>query len=568
MKRRDLLKQLGAAIPAVALSGVVRAADKLASSPSPSPSPSPSASASALPPGAIAAGPFSPDWSSLETYQTPDWFRDAKFGIWAHWGPQCEPEYGDWYGRIMYEEGSDPYRYHVRKYGHPSKVGFKDVIRQWKAEQWDPDELVSLYKRAGAKYFVALANHHDNFDLYNSRYQPQWNSTNMGPRKDLIGGWSKAARANGLRFGVSVHAAHAWSWYETAQGADQRGPYAGIAYDGKLTKADGKGRWWEGLDPQALYAQNHARSKSGGDGGVQDEQWHWGGGASIPDQAYIDKFFNRTRELIDNYDPDLVYYDDTVLPLWPFSDAGLRLAAHMYNRSIARKGKLEAVVNGKILNARQRRSMVYDIERGQSNQIEPLPWQTCTCLGNWHYDRRVYDNKAYKSAQTVVHTLIDVVSKNGNLLLSVPVRGNGAIDEQERAIVEEIGCWIAVNGEAIYETRPWAVFGEGPVAAAAGAPLAGAGFNEGKGQPFSAADIRFTAKGEAVYAFIMGWPETGELAIKAMGSGGPHLERPVKRVELLGSGVALAFRQTAEGLHVTLPKQRPALAYASALKIG
>jgi alpha-L-fucosidase len=551
MKRRDLLKHMGAAIPAVALSGVGRAADALA----------------APAPGAIAAGPFSPDWNSLEKYQTPDWFRNAKFGIWAHWGPQCEPEYGDWYGRLMYEEGSDAYRHHVSTYGHPSRFGFKDIIHQWKAEQWDPDALVAFYQRAGAKYFVALANHHDNFDLYDSRHQPRWNSISMGPRKDLIGGWSKAARANGLRFGVSVHAAHAWTWYETAQGADKNGPYAGVPYDGKLTRADGKGKWWEGLDPQALYAQNHAPSKSGGDGGVQHEQWHWGGGASIPDQAYNDKFFNRTRDLIDNYDPDLVYYDDTVLPLWPFSDAGPRLAAHMYNRSIARKGKLEAVVNGKILNAQQRRGMVLDIERGQSNQIEELPWQTCTCIGNWHYDRRVYDNKAYKSAQTVVHTLIDVVSKNGNLLLSVPVRGNGTIDEQERAIVEEIGRWIAVNGEGIYDTRPWAVFGEGPVASAAGAPMSGAGFNEGKGKPFSAADIRFTTKGDAVYAFVMGWPASGQLAIAAMGSGGAHLARPVSRVELLGGGRALAFRQTAEGLQVTLPADRPALAYANALKI-
>jgi alpha-L-fucosidase len=551
MKRRELLKHLGAAVPAVALSHVARAADELTQAA----------------PGAIAAGPFSPDWNSLEKYQTPDWFRNAKFGIWAHWGPQCEPEFGDWYGRLMYEEGSDVYRYHVQKYGHPSKVGFKDVIRRWKAEQWDPDALMALYKQAGARYFMALANHHDNFDLYNSRHQPQWNAMKMGPRKDLIGGWSKAARAHGLRFGVSVHAAHAWTWYETAQRADRSGPYAGIPYDGKLARADGKGAWWEGLDPQALYAQNHPLSKADGDGGVQHEQWHWGGGASIPDQAYCDKFFARTRDLIDSYDPDMVYYDDTVLPLWPFSDVGLRLAAHMYNRSIARKGKLEAVVNGKILNEQQRRSMVLDIERGQSNKIEPLPWQTCTCIGSWHYDRRIYDNKAYKSARTVVHTLIDVVSKNGNLLLSVPVRGNGTIDEQERAIVEEIGRWMAVNSEGIYDTRPWAVFGEGPVAQEAGAPMSGAGFNEGKNKPYSAADIRFTAKGEAVYAFAMGWPDSGQLSIASMASGSARLKRPVARVELVGSGQALAFRQTAQGLQVTLPGNKPALAYASALKI-
>ena len=516
----------------------------------------------------IATGPFKPNWETLKAqYQAPQWFRDAKFGIWAHWSAQCVPEAGDWYARRMYIQGEKQYDHHLANYGHPADIGFMEMDNRWKAENWNPDALLDLYVKAGAKYFVSLANHHDNFDLYKSSHQPQWNSTSMGPRKDLIGGWSKAARANGLRFGVSVHAAHAWTWYETAQGADKNGQYAGVPYDGKLTRADGKGKWWEGLDPQALYAQNHALSKSGGDGGVQHEQWHWGGGAAIPDQAYNDKFFNRTRELIDNYDPDLVYYDDTVLPLWPFSDAGLRLAAHMYNRSIARKGKLEAVVNGKILNAQQRRSMVLDIERGQSNKIEELPWQTCTCLGNWHYDRGLYDRKGSKSAQTVVHTLIDVVSKNGNLLLSVPVRGDGTIDELEQAIVEEIGHWMDANSEGIYDTRPWAVFGEGPVMEEAAAPMSGAGFNEGKGKSFSSADIRFTAKGDAVYAFVMGRPPAGKVTIKAMASDGAHLARKVSRVELLGSGLALDFEQGAQGLQVTLPAGVGALAYASTLKI-
>lgn len=552
MKRRQLLKHLAAAFPAAALSKYAFAADAFVHT-------------SQAP---IASGPFTPDWNSLATYQTPDWFRNAKFGIWAHWGPQCEPEFGDWYGRGMYEEGGDAYRYHLQKYGHPSEFGFKDVIHRWKAERWDPDRLMALYKKAGARYFMALANHHDNFDLYNSRHQPQWNSTQLGPRKDLIGGWSKAARANGMRFGVSVHSAHAWTWYETAQRADKKGPYAGVPYDGKLTKADGKGKWWEGLDPQALYAQNHPLSRNEGDGGVMHAQWHWGGGASIPDKAYCDNFFDRARDLIDSYDPDMVYYDDTVLPLWPISNVGLRLAAHMYNRSIATKGKNEAVINGKILDEQQRRAMVWDIERGQSNKIEPLPWQTCTCIGSWHYDRRVYDNKGYKSAQTVVHTLIDVVSKNGNLLLSVPVRGDGTIDEQEQAIVEEIGRWMAVNSEGIYDTRPWKVFGEGPVMEEAAAPMSGAGFNEGKGKAFSAADIRFTAKGETVYAFVMGRPETGKVTIASMRSGSPHLARRIAKVELLGSGRRLAFRQTAAGLQVTLPADASPLAYASALKIS
>jgi alpha-L-fucosidase len=515
----------------------------------------------------MAAGPFEPTWPSLSTYQTPDWFRNAKFGIWAHWGPQCEPEFGDWYGRLMYEEGSDAYRHHVATYGHPSVFGFKDVIHRWKADRWDPEALVGLYKRAGARYFFALANHHDNFDLYRSRYQPQWNSTTLGPGKDLVKGWRDAARKHGLRFGVSVHAAHAWTWYEPAQGADKHGPLAGVPYDGRLTKADGKGKWWNGRDPQALYAQNHPRSKTAAEGGVGDAQWQWGGGAAVPDKAYADKLYNRTVDLIDNYDPDLVYYDDTVLPLWPVSDIGPRLVAHMYNRSVAKQGKVDVVVTGKILDEVQRRSLVWDIERGQSSRIEPLPWQTCTCIGNWHYDRRVYDNKAYKSARTVIHTLIDVVSKNGNLLLSVPVRGNGTIDEQEQAIVEEIGRWNAVNGEGVFDSRPWSTFGEGPVMEAAAVPMSGPGFNEGKGKPFTFEDIRFTAGKDAVYAFVMGWPESGQVTIKSMRAGGPHLEKPVTRVEILGGGT-LAFRQTPAGLQVSLPRERPALPYAFALKVA
>ena len=220
-----------------------------------------------LPP--IAAGPFKPDWNSLTNYQTPEWYRDAKFGIWAHWGPQCQPEHGDWYARGMYQEGSWQYQSHLAEYGHPSTNGFKEVIHAWKAEHFDPDRLLKFYKDNGAKIFMALANHHDNFDNFNSKYQP-WNSVNVGPQKDLIGGWAKAARKNGLRFGVSVHASHAWTWYEPAQGADKTGPLAGVPYDGKLTKADGKGQWWDGLDPQDLYAQNHAPgNQKAGAGGME-----------------------------------------------------------------------------------------------------------------------------------------------------------------------------------------------------------------------------------------------------------------------------------------------------------
>ncbi|MBO2008837.1 alpha-L-fucosidase [Siccationidurans soli] len=547
MHRRELLKKLALAAPAAWLPGVVAGLNW-----------SPLAPAGER----TASGNFRPTWESLAQYQTPDWFRDAKFGMWAHWGPQCQPEYGDWYAREMYMEGHDKYNFHVQKYGHPSKFGFKDVINEWKAEAWQPDELVGFYQKAGAKYFVALANHHDNFDLYNSTHQP-WNATRLGPKKDLVGGWAKAAKKHGLRFGVSVHAAHTWSWLEPSRRADKAGPLAGVPYDGHMTAADGAGKWWQGYDPQALYAQNHPLSENSLDNGAIHKQWNWGNGAAVPSREYCEKFFNRTVELLDKYEPDLVYFDDTALPLWPVSDVGLRIAAHMYNANAKRHGgRNEAVINGKILDEQQRKCMVWDIERGQSNQIEPLPWQTCTCLGDWHYDRRIYDRHGYKSAKSVVHTLIDVVSKNGNLLLNVPVRGNGSIDEQERAVVEGIAAWMQANGESIYGTRPWKIFGEGPAQASAPG-LSAQGFNEGKGKPFGPQDIRFVTKDKVLYATALGWPADGQLLIAALAAGSPHYPQRVGRVELLGSPGALHFEQTAQGLALTLPAQKPnELAYA------
>jgi alpha-L-fucosidase len=489
---------------------------------------------------------FKPSWGSLAQYQVPDWFRDAKFGIWAHWGPQCEPEYGDWYARGMYEEGSEQYKYHCKKYGHPSKFGFKDVINEWKADQWDPNELVSLYKKAGAKYFVALANHHDNFDLYPNPYQ-RWNSTQIGPKKDLIKGWAESARANQIPFGVSIHASHAWSWYEAAQQADQTGPLRGVPYDGNVTASDGKGKWWDGFNPQDLYCQHHPLSAKGKD---NNKQWAWADGAYPPSKQYCERFYKRIKTLMDNYEPDLMYFDDTVLPLWPVSNVGLQIAADLYNSSIRKHGNLKAVVNGKILDEQQRKCMVWDIERGQSNEIEPLPWQTDTCIGNWHYDRRVYDDNKYKTAKTVIQTLADVVSKNGNLLLNIPVRGNGSIDEKERAIVEDIATWMQVNGEAIYCTRPWVKFGEGPASENA-APLAAQGFNEGKGKAFSAADIRFTAKQNLLYAMLMGRPENN-VFIKSLAN-----KKDISAVSLLGYESKIDFKTSQDGLAITFPERFP-----------
>ena len=500
-----------------------------------------------------AAGKFQSTWESLKQYRCPEWFRDAKFGIWAHWGPQCEPEDGDWYARGMYQTGSGQYRFHTNHYGSPLEFGFKDVIHEWHAENWDPEKLMELYKRAGAQYFFALANHHDNFDNWDSKYQP-WNSVNVGPKKDLIGGWAAAARKNGLKFGVSVHASHAWSWYEPAQD-----------YDGKLTKADGAGKWWEGLDPQDLYAQSHEPSPGYENPNLIHSRWDWSNGVSTPDQAYCDKFYNRTADLIKKYHPDLIYFDDTALPLWPISDAGLKIAADFYNTNEKLHG-YDGVLFGKILTPEQQQCMVWDIERGSANEIQPYPWQTDTCIGGWHYDRSLYERNGYKSAKTVIQTLVNIVSKNGNLLLNIPVRGDGTIDDKELKVVQGIADWMDVDKECIFGTRPWKIFGEGP--ASGGAKLTAQGFNEGRGKAFTFEDVRFTQTmdGKTLYAIVLGAPTNG-VSITSLGKNVKLLDKKISKIQLLGSNAKLQCQQNDEALVISQPEALPNT-FANVLKIS
>ena len=499
-------------------------------------------------------GKFEPTWESLKNYEVPEWYRNAKFGIWAHWGPQCVEGTGDWMARKLYMEGSEVYRYHVEHYGHPSEVGFKDIIPLFKAEHWNPDSLVAFYKKIGAQYFFALGNHHDNFDLWDSKYQP-WNSVNMGPKRDVLAEWEKAARKYGLPFGVSLHADHAWTWYETAQRHDTIGPKKGVPYDGKLTKADGKGKWWEGYDPQDLYAQNHPLSENSWDNGMIHRQWAWGEGACMPTQEYVTNFYNRTLDVINRYNPDILYFDVTVLPFYPISDAGLKIAAHLYNHSMAtHDGKLEAVLTGKILDAEQRKALVWDVERGAPNEIIADKWQTCTCLGGWHYDQSVYDNNRYKSAADVVKLLVDVVSKNGNLLLSVPLRSDGTFDEKEAKILTEFGEWMNTNKESIYDTHPWKVFGEGPIANSDIA-INAQGFNEGSYTNTTAQEIRFTQKGDDLYVTALAWPEDRRVLVKSLAQGNELYPGEIKDVELLGYG-KVGFERTVEGLVIELPDKQ------------
>lgn len=505
-------------------------------------------------PVAQAAPPaFEPRWDSLAGgYRTPEWFRDAKFGIWAHWTAQCVPEMGDWYARNMYIQGNWQYEHHVRTYGHPTQTGFMEMQNRWKAEHWDPEALLDLYAKAGARYFVALANHHDNFDAYDSKYHA-WNSVRVGPRRDIVGTWAKAARARGLRFGVSNHSAHAWHWQQAAYGYDPEGPLAGQRYDAfKLSQADGRGKWWEGLDPQDLYTGRNMVMPDGIETVRTANEWHeqndrqWDEKPPLQNPAFTKRWFLRCRDLIDNYRPDLVYFDNTGLPL---GQAGLDIAAHYYNASMGwHGGKLEAVINAKLLPPERRAALVEDVERGFREGIEPLPWQTDTCLGDWHYNRGVFDNHAYKDATTVIHRLCDIVSKNGNLLLSVPLRGDGTIDSDERKILEGIAAWMGRNSEAIHGTRPWRSYGEGPTR------VAGGMFSEGSSQPLSSQDIRFTAKDGVLYAIALGWPKSGTLRIAAMAQGSALAPGLIERVEALGATDSLSFTRDSRGLQVRLPE--------------
>jgi alpha-L-fucosidase len=457
----------------------------------------------------IKEGLFEPTWESLRQFECPEWFRDAKLGIWAHWGPQSVPMYGDWYARQMYIEGSDQYRFHWRTYGHPSKFGYKDIVKLWKAEKFDPDALMDLYVDAGAKYFVAQAAHHDNFDNWNSRHH-RWNSVNVGPRKDIVGMWKQAAVSRGLRFGVTEHLGATFKWFLPNKGADKVGPYAGVPYDGNDPKYED------------LYLPN------------QDEKPGW-----YTDNPWWHKtWFARMKDLVDQYQPDLLYSDGGV----PCGEMGLRAIAHLYNTSVGIHGANEAVYTQKDTNPEVFPVGVLDIERGMKPEIVPYPWQTDTCVGGWFYSVR----QVYKTPKHVIEMLVDIVSKNGNLLLNITQRPDGSLDDECMYIVKSMASWIKVNGEGIYGTRPWKCSGEGVSGTQGGA------FKE---EPidWSSEDFRFTSKGGNVYAFQMKWPDDGKTVIKSFA-----LDKglSVVSVELLGYDSPVAYQQTAQGLEIQLPEQK------------
>jgi alpha-L-fucosidase len=455
------------------------------------------------------------------------------------------PEAGDWYARNMYIEAQRQYDYQLAHYGPQSRFGFKDLAAQWTLLNWEPEELIARYKKAGARIFVALANHHDGLDTWNSRHHP-WNAANVGPHRDVVGTWAKAARDAGLRLGVTVHQARNWWWFQTAHGADSKGPFAGVPYDGARTLADGKEQWWEGFDPQRVYAPKHPFN-------------------ALPDPSYVKNFYDRTKDLIDLHDPDLLYFDNPRLPLgW----AGMNLGAYYYNRSQrAHGGSVQGVITIKDVPDQWVKAAVVDWERGLTNKIMEYAWQSETCIGDWHYDRRLYDKPGeyggYLPPRDVIHWLIDTVSKNGTFILNIPGKPDGTIDSKEIAIVDRIADWMSVNGEAIYETRPWKVFGEGPDTIKSGS------FQGNSIAQLNEKDIRFTRSkdGKTLYAIVLGWP-AAEFVVQSLGTASATQPGKILRVELLGTGEKPRWKQAPEGLRVTLPANyKPAVDFAASLKV-
>lgn len=482
--------------------------------------------------GAARAQSFDPTWESLAQYEAPEWFRDAKYGIFMHWGPQSVPGVDGWYGRNMYmQEGAlwgDSYNHHVATYGHPSEFGYKDLIPLWTAENWDPDALVRFYKAVGARYVVPVAAHHDNFDLFDSTWQP-WNSVNMGPRRDVVGEWRAAADRHGLRFGVSSHSAQAWWWLQTAHGADVSGPRAGVPYDGRLRAADGAGTWWEGYDPRDLYVRPHAPDQ-------------------LADEAFVEQWYKRHVELLDRYEPDILYFDGEL----PFGGPGLDLAAYYYNQNQTwHDGALDGVLTLKHLPVNEwgEDAVVLQVEKGHSASLRSRPWQADVPLqGHWfRTDEPVYPDVL------VVHTLCDIVAKNGNLMLNVGLNPDGTIPAGQERVLQSVGDWLAVNGEAIFETRPWVTFGEGPTEV-------GGGAYSGLHEPLTPEDVRFTTRGDTLYAVLFGRPAAGQIAIESLRAGAQA--DPVLSVELLGYAGAVPWSQSADGLAVSVPADAPdAMAY-------
>jgi alpha-L-fucosidase len=479
-----------------------------------------------LPPLPVAAGPYSADWKEIsQHYQTPEWWRDAKFGAWAHWDPQSMPDQGDWYSRGMYQEGNPQYNFHVNHFGHPSEYGYKDIAHNWVIDRWNPNELMDLYVEMGARYFMAMGAHHDNFDCWDSAYQP-WNSVRVGPKVDIVGTWEKAAREHGVRFGIGFHASPPRTWGQfmpVRYTSDKKGPKKGVPYDALQTILDGKGKWWEGMDPVDLYGPVHNNK----------DPLH---------SPFANQFMWRVDDAITKYHPDVIYFDeaagDTLADLGVKMGLGFLappLVANYYNKSLKwNDGKMDVVINLKCVGGRfnsfknnpelipiVERALVKSTEADIEPKIMAYPFQTETTIQDWHYKT----GQGYIDAKSLVQSLMENVSRNGTMLLNLTQHGRGNLDPQVIQICKDIGAWLKNNGEAVYGSRPFEICGE------------------------NSNSVCYTRNNGNVYATLLDW-NGGPITLKALRAGGATLGK-VSQVELLGSDVPLTFVQDDQGLTVT-----------------
>ena len=459
-----------------------------------------------------AASRFQPTWESLKKYEAPNWYKDAKFGIFIHWGVYSVPAKGsEWYPRQMYKKEDRTYHHHRSVWGDQAQFGYKDFIPMFKAQRWDPNEWVELFKKAGARFVVPVAEHHDGFAMYDSTHT-RFDSVEMGPKRDVLGELAAAVRAAGMKLGASSHYAFNWDYYTHDKEFDTSDP----AYYG-------------------LYGRPHEAK-------------------SPPDRQFIEHWYARTTEIVDKYRPDLLYFDFGFNKP-EFESHRRELAAWYYNRA-AEWGK-EVVLNYK-KQAFPDGAAVLDLERKRLNHIREPVWQTDTMVTkrSWGY----IGDDDYKSADQLVDMLADIVSKNGVLLLNVGPRADGTIEKKARDILAEIGNWLDVNGEAIYDTRPWHTFGEGPNLICR---------REKRSRPyvpFTAEDVRFTTGADSIYAICLDWPG-GELKIQSLSSRTFLSPGGISDVRLLGADQELKWSRDAGGLKIKLPAEQPCK-YAFVFKIA
>jgi alpha-L-fucosidase len=514
----------------------------------------------------VTPGPFEPTWQSIEKNYPgePAWLREAKFGIWVHFGPQSAGESGDWHARRLYLPGTTAYKNHLRKYGHPSEVGYKEVLRDWKPTKFDPAALTKIYRDAGARFLLIQGVHHDNFDLWNSHYQP-WNSVNLGPKRDLLSEWVKACRADGMRFGITFHHEYTWWWWQAAFGSDKDGDKKGVPYDGNLTLADGKGKWWEGLDPRRLYGANLREYK--GVTGAAYSDWSPPPAGIFTNHLPYAKWFVtqwalRIMDAVDQYDPDCIFTDGT--DQQPFSgsgtgagikaDAAQRVIADFYNRALQRRGKVDTF---SIVKFRKKTNgTVTTEEHGIPANIKTdQPWIGEAPVGDWFYA----PGYTYDSGM-MIRYVIEAIAHDGNAAVCVAILPDGSLDAGSRKMLKEVGVWMRRNGEAVYGSRAWTIPGEGEMVNGKLKMLPGGKLNRQHASfKFSPRDFRFTAgKNGALYAFCMTVPAPGTpLKIMSLGADAKYFGHPVKSVKLLGHDGELEWKQEADGLAITSPAEMP-----------